>query len=89
MESAIFGLVGVVIGGLLTVAKEWWFHNRKNRKDSEYLAIQVSCELEWYVARCSDVVQDDGLCDGRSDRKPIEGLAAAPLTQALSQENCH
>jgi hypothetical protein len=45
-----------VIGGLLTVAKEWWFQNRKSRKDSEYLSIQVSCDLERYVARCADVV---------------------------------
>ena len=67
MESAIFGLVGVVVGGLLTVAKEWWFQNRKSRKDSEYLSIQVSCELERYVARCADVVGDDGLCEGRPD----------------------
>ena len=60
MESAIFGLVGVVIGGLLTVAKEWWFQNRKSRKDAEYLSIQVSCELERYAAHCADVVGDDG-----------------------------
>lgn len=69
MESAIFGLVGVVIGGLLTVAKEWWFHSRKNRKDAEYLSIQVSCELERYVARCAEVVGDNGLCQGQPDEK--------------------
>lgn len=67
MESAIFGLIGVVIGGLLTVAKEWWFQNRKSRKDAEYLSIQVSGELERYVASCADVVGDDGLCEGRPD----------------------
>ncbi len=67
MESAIFGLVGVVIGGLLTVAKEWWFQNRKSRKDAEYLSIQASCELERYVARCAEVVADNGLCEGRPD----------------------
>ncbi len=67
MESAIFGLIGVVIGGLLTVVKEWWFQNRKSRKDAEYLAIQVSCELERYVACCAEVVGDDGYCQGQPD----------------------
>lgn len=65
MESAIFGLVGVALGALLTVAREWWFQARKNKKDAEYLAILVSCELERYAARCAEVVGDDGLCEGR------------------------
>lgn len=67
MESAIFGLVGVALGALLAVAKEWWFQNRKNRKEAEYLAIQISCELEWYAIRCAEVVGDDGLCHGERD----------------------
>ena len=40
MESAIFGLVGVALGALLTVAREWWFQSRKTRKDAGYLAIE-------------------------------------------------
>lgn len=67
MESAIFGLLGVALGALLTVVREWWFQSRKNRKEAEYLAIQVSCELERYAARCADVVGDDGLCHGQPD----------------------
>lgn len=67
MESAIFGLVGVVLGALLTVAREWWLQSRKTRKDAEYLSIQVSCELERYVARCAEVVGDNGLCEGQPD----------------------
>lgn len=65
MESAIFGLVGVALGALLTVAKEWWFESRKIKKDAEYLAIQVACGLERYSAICADVVADDGLSEGR------------------------
>lgn len=67
MESAIFGLVGVALGALLTVAREWWFQSRKNKKDAEYLSILVSCELERYAARCADVVGDDGLFEGQPD----------------------
>lgn len=67
MESAIFGLLGVVLGVFLGVMKDWWFQHRKTRKDAEYLAIQVSCELEAYAARCAEVVGDDGLCYGQPD----------------------
>jgi hypothetical protein len=67
MESAIFGLIGVALGALLTIAREWWFQSRKNRKDAEYLSVLVSCELERYVTRCAEVVGDDGLSEGRPD----------------------
>jgi hypothetical protein len=65
--SAIFGLVDVLLGSSLTVFKDSWFHRRKNRKDAEYLSIQISFELERYVAGCAEVVADDGLCDGQPD----------------------
>lgn len=68
MEAAIFGLVGVLLGAFLTVAKEWWFQRRRDRKDAEYLAIQVSCSLERYVGGCAGVVGDDGLSEGQPDR---------------------
>jgi hypothetical protein len=74
MESAIFGLVGVALGALLTVAKEWWFQSRKTKKDAEYLAIQVSCELERFLARCAEVVDDDGLRDGQTDENGYHSI---------------
>lgn len=85
MESAIFGLVGVALGALLTVVREWWFQSRKNRKDAEYLAIQVSCELERYVARCADVVGDDGLYHGQPDEHGYHVIqVAAPKFDPMS-----
>jgi hypothetical protein len=68
MDKAIFGLIGVVLGVLLTVAKEWWFQSRKNRKDAEYLSIQIVCMLDRYVAGCAEVVGDNGLYHGQPDR---------------------
>ncbi len=68
MESAIFGLVGVALGAVLTVAREWWFQSRKNRKDAEYLSVLVSCELERYVDGCAEVVGADGLSHGQRDK---------------------
>lgn len=74
MESAIFGLVGVALGALLTVAREWWFQSRKDKKDAEYLSILVSCELERYAARCAKVVGDDGLCEGQPDENGYSSI---------------
>lgn len=68
MESAVFGLIGVTLGAFLTGIKEWWFQSRKNQKDAGYLAIQLSCELERFAARCADVVGDDGLYHGQPDK---------------------
>ncbi|HEY8084510.1 MAG TPA: hypothetical protein VIE69_02775 [Methylophilaceae bacterium] len=67
MEAAIFGLIGVALGSLLSIFKDWLFQRTKNRKDAEYLSIRVSCTLEEYVARCAEVVADDGLYHGQPD----------------------
>jgi hypothetical protein len=74
VESAIFGLIGVALGALLSVAREWWFKSRKDKKDAEYLSILVSCELERYAARCAEVVGDDGLCEGRPDENGYSSI---------------
>jgi len=68
MESAIFGLIGVVVGSALTLAREWWFQRRKEKKDADYLAIQVVYQLERYIVGCAEVVGDDGLCEGQPDQ---------------------
>jgi hypothetical protein len=69
MESAVFGLVGVIIGAILTAAltvlREIWFQRRKDAKDREYLAIQVSGQLERYGAGCVEVVRDYGRYQGQ------------------------
>ena len=67
MESAIFGLVGVLLGAVLTVAREWWFQQKRDRKDAEFLFVQVLGQLDRYVAACANVVADDGLFHGQPD----------------------
>ena len=67
MESAIFGLIGVVLGAALTIAREWWFARRKEQKDLEYLAVLVVGQLDRFVGNCADVVGNDGLSDGQPD----------------------
>ena len=67
MESAIFGLIGVVVGALLTMGKEWWFKRTERRKNTEYLAAQIGCFLDRFVDQCCDVVNDNGTVHGQPD----------------------
>lgn len=67
MESAIFGLIGVVVGALLATAKDWWFEYRHRRKKLEYLSIRVVSIFDHFVAGCIEVCRDDGLAHGSRD----------------------
>ena len=84
MESAVFGLIGVLVGAILTGVREWWFQNRKNKKDAEYLAIQVSCQLERFIAGCAGVAGDDGLCEGQTDKDGYSSTQVESPTLALN-----
>jgi hypothetical protein len=67
MDTAFIGLLGVVLGVFLTIAKEWFFDFRKNKKHAEYLCIHIACMLEQFAIKCIDVVYDDGLHHGQPD----------------------
>ncbi len=68
METAIFGLIGVIVGALLTIAKDLWFDHRKRQKDITYLATHVVCIFDRFVAGCISVTRDDGLSCGQRDK---------------------
>ena len=84
MESAVFGLIGVLVGAILTGVREWWFQKRKNKKDAEYLAILVSCQLEKFIAGCAGVAGDDGLCEGQTDKDGYSSIQVESPTLALN-----
>lgn len=65
METAIFGLIGVVVGACLTILKELWFKHREQKKNGEFLVIMITSMLERYVDGCAEVVSDDGLYHGQ------------------------
>lgn len=67
MESAIFGLIGVVVGAFLTAAKDWWFEYRHRQKNLDYLAIRVAPIFDHFAADCIEVCRDDGLFQGSRD----------------------
>lgn len=92
MESAVFGLIGVVLGAVLAIAKEFFIQHQKNQKDVKYLSALVSCELEQYVLRCADRVGDDGYLDeegrtiSRVKNPKFEPLALAVEWKSLPPE---
>lgn len=63
--QAIFGLIGVVIGGFLTLLRDTWSEWRARRRHARYLAIRVVIALDRYVEKCADVATDDGLSQGQ------------------------
>ena len=69
MKTAIFSLIGVIIGAVLSTAKDWWFHNRSQKKEIEFLAIQVVFLLDRFISWCIDVTRDDGLSHGSRDKE--------------------
>jgi len=68
MDKATYGLIGVALGFILTVVKDWLIQHYRKQKDIEYLCIHTTCMLDRFVAGCSDVVGDDGLSYGQPDK---------------------
>ena len=72
MEKIIIGLVGVVVGSILTLAKDLLnlYLNRKER--AKYLAIRVTFQLESFVDECIEVARDDGRVMGPDEQGCIQ-----------------
>lgn len=65
MMEAVIGLVGVVVGSFITIAKDSWTTYQDRRRDGSYSAIRLICILEEYANKCTDVAGDDGYAYGR------------------------
>lgn len=69
ITSALIGLGGAVVGGLLSSFVPWWKEAREREQILErhgrYSAIRVLAVLEEYAEKCTEVVSDDGTCEGR------------------------
>lgn len=81
-SDAVFGLLGVLVGALLTTGKDVWAYFAGRRQVARYLAIRVVCVLDKYVEKCAEVVLDDGLSYGQRDENgyltPQVALPPAP-----------
>lgn len=65
MMEAIFTLIGVVLGALLTWLQTYWTKKEETKKSAKYLAIRIIPILNQYLQDCIDVVKDDGLYYGQ------------------------
>ena len=64
---AISGLFGVLLGGSLTIAKDWFLSRAAQKKNRNYLSVIVTCALDRFIAGCAEIAADDGLDDGQRD----------------------
>jgi hypothetical protein len=64
MMEAIIGLLGVIVGSGLTIAKDIFAAWRRSKQEGSYSAIRLICILHEYADHCIDVVQDDGTIHG-------------------------
>ena len=82
MEKAIYGLVGIFLGAMLAMAREFFADWIKRKKNAKYLAIRVSCILDKFIYDCVNVVQDDGLCCGqRNNDGCLEVQVKTPILE--------
>lgn len=65
MEAAVFGLIGVIVGAVATLGREWLFQSLRNKKEREHLCVVVVCALDALVLDCANVVSDDGTYGGQ------------------------
>lgn len=84
MESAIFGLIGVVIGACLTFVGDMIKRHIAKKKSAEYLAVRVSCLLDQFVDGCAEVVQDDGSIYGQYGPSGMAEIQVEPPTLDFS-----
>lgn len=65
MEKLLIGTVGVVLGAILTLFRDFWTDYRTRERKATYLAIRVTCILERFIDGCVSVALDEGEEDER------------------------
>jgi hypothetical protein len=78
--TALVGLVGVIVGSLMSAASQYWMDRRQKAKAVAYLATRVSFALDEFSSGCREVCNDDGLLYGqRDERGCLSPQAAHPV----------
>jgi len=73
MSEAIIGLIGVIVGSIITIAKDFIGALVERRRNARYAAIRIICILEEYAQKCVDVVSDDGTSCGQPAGRTSSG----------------
>ncbi|MEL0657748.1 hypothetical protein V6255_01245 [Psychromonas arctica] len=71
LEKFWIGLIGVVVGSVLTVLREHYSEWRAHRTDARYLAVRLTCLLDNFVGDCFEVVCDNGEQDEQGISTPM------------------
>jgi hypothetical protein len=64
MSDAVSVVIGVLLGGSITVIKDYVASFTGRRRRGRFAAIRIICVLDQYVEKCVEVVADDGTVDG-------------------------
>lgn len=73
MSAAIIGLIGVILGSVLTSFKDLVAHFFTRRGNGRYAAVRLIAVLDEYGQKCVSVVADDGTCEGRPAGRTSQG----------------
>ena len=73
MIEAIFGLIGVVVGSFLAIAKDSFAAWKQRKQEGSYSAIRLICILHEYADHCVDVVKDNGTIQGMPAGRTADG----------------
>lgn len=65
MNAAIIGLLGVMLGSVITVSKDFVAYIFERKRNGRYAAVRIISVLDEYVQECVAVVSDDGTSEGR------------------------
>ncbi len=65
MSTAVIGLLGVILGSVLTGLKDVIAHFFAKKRDGRYAAVRLIAVLDEYAQKCVSVVGDDGTAEGR------------------------
>jgi len=73
MIAGIFGLLGVIVGGVMSIVREVWIENANRKRSGRYSAARIIAVLEDYANKCVDVAADDGTVEGRPGGRTEQG----------------
>lgn len=60
MDSGVVGIVGVIVGSTLTLAKDWFMQGRRDKREIVLLGYQLATRLERFAHGCGGVALDNG-----------------------------
>lgn len=73
MSDAVIGLLGVALGGLIAIAKEFIVGWTERQRVGRYAAMRIVCVLDEFIERCVWVVLDDGTSEGEPAGRSASG----------------